>query len=45
MRVFVTGGTGFAGSHLVDALLAADHEVYALMHAASSLHELPAHPG
>lgn len=41
MRVFVTGGTGFAGSHLVDLLLAAGHQVFALVHSASSLHELP----
>ncbi len=43
MRAFVTGGTGFAGSHLVDALLAAGHEVQALVHEASSLQDLPAH--
>lgn len=44
MRVFVTGGTGFAGSHLVDALLAAEHELVALVHPATSLQELPEHP-
>lgn len=43
MRVFITGATGFAGSHLVDQLLAAGHELFALVHDASSHQSLPQH--
>ena len=43
MRIFVTGATGFAGSHLVDHLLASGHQIFALVHSASSLRELPEH--
>jgi GDP-4-dehydro-6-deoxy-D-mannose reductase len=32
MRILITGATGFAGSHLVDRLLQAGHEVFALHH-------------
>lgn len=44
MRVFITGATGFAGSHLVDQLLAAGHEIFALVHTSSSHQDLPADP-
>ncbi|MCA9923757.1 MAG: GDP-mannose 4,6-dehydratase [Anaerolineales bacterium] len=44
MRLFITGATGFAGSHLLDLLLAEEHEVYALVHPSSSTQSLPEHP-
>ena len=44
MRIFITGATGFAGSHLVDSLLAQEHEVFALTHPATSHQTLPDHP-
>ncbi len=37
MRVLVTGGAGFVGSHVVDALLAAGHEAVVLDRAATHL--------
>jgi GDP-4-dehydro-6-deoxy-D-mannose reductase len=40
----VTGATGFAGSHLVDALLAKGDEVTVLVHPDTSHQELPDHP-
>lgn len=43
MRVFITGATGFAGSHLVDLLISTGHLVYALVHEATSHQGLPAH--
>jgi len=43
MRIFVTGATGFAGSHLVDQLLAADHELFILVHDETSHQALPVH--
>lgn len=44
MQIFVTGATGFAGSHLLDQLLAQGHSVTALMHAATSHQSMPDHP-
>lgn len=44
MRALVTGGAGFIGSHLVDALLAADHEVVVVDNLATGrLSNLSAH--
>jgi GDP-4-dehydro-6-deoxy-D-mannose reductase len=42
-RIFITGATGFAGSHLLDSLLAEGDEVVALTHPASSHQNLPDH--
>ncbi len=44
MRILITGGTGFAGSHLVDQLLDAGHDLFALVHGDSSHQELIQHP-
>ena len=44
MRIFLTGATGFAGSHLVDRLLAGGHEIFALVHEATSHQQLPVNP-
>ena len=44
MRIFITGATGFAGSHLLQQLLEAGHEIFALSHPATSHQGLPDHP-
>ncbi len=42
MRVFVTGGTGFAGSHLIDQLIDAGNQLFALSFDQFSHQQLPA---
>src|SRR5437868_2179292 len=42
MRVFVTGGTGHAGSHIIPDLVAAGHEVTALVRSDSSVETVSA---
>ena len=44
MKVLVTGGAGFIGSHLVDALAAASHEVVVLDNLDPQVHGLDAEP-
>ncbi len=44
MRIFITGATGFAGSHLVDRLLADRHQILALVHDSTSHQQLPDDP-
>jgi len=41
MKIFVTGATGFIGSHLVEKLIKADHQVTAYVRKTSSLEYLP----
>jgi len=43
MRIFITGATGSAGSHLVANLVEAGHEIYSLVHAETSHQPLLAH--
>lgn len=40
MRIFVTGASGFIGSHLIGRLAQTDHEVLCLVRASSDLHQL-----
>jgi len=41
MRAFITGGSGFIGSHLIDALLKDGWQIRALAHSAQILQERP----
>jgi dihydroflavonol-4-reductase len=41
MQYFVTGATGFIGSHLVDRLVSEDHDVIALTRSRSNAAHLP----
>ena len=43
MRIFVTGGTGFIGSHLIDSLIEKNHEVVALLRKSSNVQYLQGH--
>jgi GDP-4-dehydro-6-deoxy-D-mannose reductase len=43
MRIFITGATGFAGSHLVQDLVRAGHEIFSLVHEATSHQPLLQH--
>lgn len=36
MKIFIAGGTGFVGGHVVDALLASGHEIRLLVHRRSA---------
>ena len=43
MRIFMTGSTGFAGSHLANRLLSQGHQVYGLVHWDSGHQPVPDH--
>jgi len=43
MKAFITGATGFVGSHLVDLLLSQGYDIHALVHGESSHQPLPEH--
>ena len=48
MRIFLTGGTGYIGSAVLDALVRAGHRVDALVRnteKAAQVHARGAHPG
>jgi len=45
MKVLVTGGTGFVGSHLVEKLLRKKHEVHCICRNTSNLQHLKSLPG
>lgn len=41
MRIFITGATGFAGTHLVSNLQKEGHEIWVLYHSATSQNKVP----
>ena len=41
MKVFITGGTGFIGAHLINALIEAGHHVHVLVRTLSKASNLP----
>lgn len=43
MKVFITGGTGFIGSHVINSLLERGHSVLALRRSAQSQARIPLH--
>lgn len=40
MKIFITGATGFIGTHLVDFLSGTNHELYCLVRKTSQIHRL-----
>ncbi|SFE91831.1 hypothetical protein/sterol-4alpha-carboxylate 3-dehydrogenase (decarboxylating) [Thermophagus xiamenensis] len=40
-KVFVTGGTGFLGRHLIERLVSENYQVFALTRTENSLRNLP----
>jgi uncharacterized protein YbjT (DUF2867 family) len=45
MKVFLTGSTGFVGSHMLERLLGAGHSVHALVRDSATTKPLPQSPG